>query len=1048
MALSVLQNSFLGGELAPAMYGRMDDALYKTGLAKLENFLIKPTGVLAKRPGFKFVYELDNSKYVRLIPFRFASDQTLVLIFSDHKLEFATEGAMVMSGSQPYSIESPYSSEDLKELEFSQNADVVTFTNRMYPPMELRRYGATDWRFEACTFSPEIKPPTNVMASAKYPSGTDVEDKGVIEAKYVVTSVDKDNKESLPSSAATVMCNYYLNGGTVIISWRAAANAESYRVYREVCGVYGFLGETESLSLTDEGLNPDTAVTPPKYEVAFMEMSGIKSVEVIDGGENYGTPIQSGVITSETRIPFPWGTASMIYALGEAGSSDQVWPGFFEEQTVPETVEVVFELLDAGSNKVSECKFILDKQYEGGNQIRPSQDVGRWAAAVAVYFPEERNRSSRNIVFSDLSAPVTNPRLRIREGDKYVSGEIWESSWVDVVTKSKSYTTGGNGDPNTGTDRLATISCSFPSIYSLYCHNYEDELAPSTASDISTLDYASTSGYVIATPYPTEINDIVSNNPDLFSGPPPAVMYKAATSLGVSISEWLEAADKTTLDTAIGEDDVEIQIDDPTGSGAVLQATVQEGKIVSVTVVESGKNYTNPVLTVISKSGTGHGAVLKATLYTEDDFDYPAANTQYDQRRIFAGTNANPLKVWMTNAGKQDLMMYHKPILSDDRINVVAVTNDADRVKHAIALESLILFTSSSELRVFAQNSDALSPNSVAVRVQSYIGANSAQPVIANDSIVYVAARGGHPRQISYSYSSSGYTSDDIGIRAPHLFDNLDITDLSLSKAPIQTIWAVSTSGMLLTCIYMPEQQIVGWGRVVTDGSIEGVCSVSEGFEDHVYVIVVRTINGVKHKYLERMDEITVQAEHARHLDSFLEAVFTSPQSTVGGLTHLEGEEVAVFVDGVQQSNKTVKDGAITLDKPGYEIAVGLPFTSRIVTLPTEYASSAITMEARATNSLSLRYKGSGDIWSGVYPQTPYDKIYFNRPVPSRDAIQNDEAKVIQLSIASGFDYQSQVLIESRNSYPLEIISILNKLEYNYTNKTTQSKSSSNKIQV
>lgn len=1034
MSLSVLQNSFLGGELSPSMYGRMDDALYQTGVAELNNFIIKPSGAIQKRSGFKFVHELDNDKFVRLIPFRFASDQTLVLIFSDHKIEFATQGSMVLNGSTPYSISTPFSSDDLKELEFSQNADVVTITHRRYAPMELRRYGATDWRIEACTFSPEIKPPTNVLASAKYPTSTDVEDKGVIEAKYVVTSIDKEGKESLESAIATVLCNYYLNGGSVIISWRAAADAQSYRVYREVCGVFGFLGETEGLSLTDEGQNPDTAVTPPRYEVAFTEMSGIKAVEVIDGGENYGTPIQSGVITRETRIPFPWGLGKVsggVYPMPITGDDPSINEG--------EVFPVTFQLLDAGGNVVSSTSFNMEYQFD---QIYKQSIFDNFLfSRFTVILPEERNRSSRNFVFSDLSSPVTNPRLRLVNSSYWLSDELRGPGAGEWSTYSWERKVGPSGTQATETN---TVTAYVPSLYEAYAAPDEvsdQGLVINSQEGIAPLDYSQ--GFTWSVPRPTEINSVLENYPDLFAGDPPAVLYKAGTNFGVSISEWLEAADRTKLDTAIGEDDVEIQISDPTGSGAVLQAVVQEGKIVEVVVVEAGKNYTNPTLTVISKSGTGHGAKLKAILYTEDDFDYPSANTQYDQRRIFAGTIANPLKVWMTNAGKQDLMMYHRPILSDDRINVVAVTNDADRIKHAVALESLILFTSSSELRVFAQNSDALTPNNVAVRVQSYIGANNAQPVIANNSIVYVAARGGHPRQIAYSYNSSGYNSDDIGIRCPHLFDNYDITDLTLMKAPIQTIWAVSTNGALLTCIYIPEQKIVGWARVTTDGIYEGVCAVSEGEEDHVYAIVKRRINGVERKYLERMSVLNYETEHSRIMDSYLENVFTSPQTSVRGLGHLEGKEVAVFVDGAQQRNKVVSNGSITLDKAGYEIAVGLPITARFITLPLEYASNFLSMTPRALPLMYLRTKGTGDLWAGIYPQTSVDKLYKCDPDTAEFAVQNSDSNIRPISINGSYDYQTQLVFESRDSLPIEILAIMANIEYANASKYKSAKAAS-----
>lgn len=55
MAIKSVQVSFAGGVVSPAMFGRVDDQKYKTGLAKCENFVCSPQGAVFNRPGFEFV---------------------------------------------------------------------------------------------------------------------------------------------------------------------------------------------------------------------------------------------------------------------------------------------------------------------------------------------------------------------------------------------------------------------------------------------------------------------------------------------------------------------------------------------------------------------------------------------------------------------------------------------------------------------------------------------------------------------------------------------------------------------------------------------------------------------------------------------------------------------------------------------------------------------------------------------------------------------------------------------------------------------------------
>lgn len=54
------------------------------------------------------------------------------------------------------------------------------------------------------------------------------------------------------------------------VSWTAAAEAESYNVYRRDNGLYGFIGRTELTSFTDENIDPDTTDTPPKAKNPFL----------------------------------------------------------------------------------------------------------------------------------------------------------------------------------------------------------------------------------------------------------------------------------------------------------------------------------------------------------------------------------------------------------------------------------------------------------------------------------------------------------------------------------------------------------------------------------------------------------------------------------------------------------------------------------------------------------------------------------------------------------------------------------------------------------
>jgi hypothetical protein len=265
--------------------------------------------------------------------------------------------------------------------------------------------------------------------------------------------------------------------------------------------------------------------------------------------------------------------------------------------------------------------------------------------------------------------------------------------------------------------------------------------------------------------------------------------------------------------------------------------------------------------------------------------NYPQAVSYFEQRRVFAGTTNEPQSMWMTRSGTESDMSYSLPVKDDDRINFRVAAREANTIRHVIPLTQLILLTSAAEWRVSPVNSDAITPTTVSVRPQSYVGASNVQPEIINNSMVYCAARGGHIRELGYSWQSNGFITGDLSIRAAHLFDNFNIVDMCYAKSPQPLLWFVSTTGKLLGLTYVPEQQIGAWHQHDTDGVFESCTVVAEGNEDSLYVIVRRTINGNSVRYVERMA--------TRQVNLLKDCFFVDAGSTFNG-TNLTAMTVTV----------------------------------------------------------------------------------------------------------------------------------------------------------
>ena len=668
--IRVLKQSFSGGEVSPEMFGRIEDAGYQNGAAMVRNFMVRPQGSLENRAGFAFVRAAKYAdKAVRLIAFAYSPTQTLVIEFGHKYCRFHSQGGTVLDGSgDVYEIATPYEEAHLFDVHYVQSADVMTLVHPQYAPRELRRYGAADWRLQEIAFEPTLAPPANVKGQ--------VHGGGGIETQYVVTSID-GNDESRASAAVKLTNNLYTTGNRNVLSWDKVAGAKRYKVYKKSGGLFGYIGQTEDTSLTDDNIAPDLASTPPVYDKLFAQAD-----------------------------------------------------------------------------------------------------------------------------------------------------------------------------------------------------------------------------------------------------------------------------------------------------------------------------------------------------------DYPAAVSYFQQRRVFAGTVSKPLHVWMSKSGTESNMSYSIPSRADDRILFRIAAREAGMVSHIVPLSKLVLLSGGAEWNVNTLNSDALTPDSVSVSPQSYVGASQVQPVIVNNALVYAAARGGHVRELAYNWQAGGYITGDLSLRCAHLFDGREIRDLAQAKAPYPVVWAVSSDGSLLGCTYLPEQQIGAWHRHDTDGAFESCACVSEGADDILYCAVRRQIGGRTVRYIERMA--------ARRFDAPEDAFFVdcglsyngTPTDTVSGLEHIEGKLVHILADGAVMPPQTVASGRVSLPHPAAKIHVGLPIAADMQTLPLAVPLDNAYAQGRQKNinKVWLRVYRTSGIFAG---QSDTELVeYKQRRTEPPGSPPQTKSEQIEIVLRAQWNADAQIFVRQIHPLPLTLLSM------------------------
>lgn len=346
-------------------------------------------------------------------------------------------------------------------------------------------------------------------------------------------------------------------------------------------------------------------------------------------------------------------------------------------------------------------------------------------------------------------------------------------------------------------------------------------------------------GYVGST-VPAAVNTFIDTNilPDFTNAPPQANNPFAIGAIqSVPVTGGGAGYTSATLSVA-----------DPTGTGAVLLAILVGNVITGVIVVSGGQNYTAPV---VSASGPGAGATFGAPVLSSAN--YPAVATYYQQRQVRGGMAAQPQGLVFSKTGDFKNLTYSTPARANDEVAVTLASQTVNPIKHMVPLTSLIVLTGSGAWRVDGgSQSDAITPEHINAIPQAYNGCSDVPPIVINYDILYVQAKGSTVRDLSYNFYVNVYTGEDVSMLSNHLFFGHQITEWCWAEEPFKVVWAVREDGIMLALTFLKEQQIYGWTRHDTLGLYKSVCSISEGNENAVYVIVLRLVNGQYLQYIER----------------------------------------------------------------------------------------------------------------------------------------------------------------------------------------------------
>lgn len=966
--------AFSGGEVSPEMLGRIDDGRSQTGCSRLRNMVSKAPGSAERRQGLEFVNETPGSAVTRMFTFDNTADDGIAVAMSEGVFRFHVDGATVLASTTAF-ITTRVSS----GVNFSPGVMQIAFSTA---------HGYATGDAVTLTYS--------VISAGAMISGLS------LYTIYYAISVDATHIRLAETRDKAIAGDYlqFLDAGAFIAVHRVYTVGESvgYPTAGSTGYVCQLLSRTTQLPIATAAITCTFATGTNRVTATNHGYSHGSTLTFDDsGGGTFPPGVTAGTVYyalpvngNEFQISATYGTGpAIVFSSNSTGTlttqaaNAAVWDpvpadGAYEVEH-PYAEE---DLFDVTYDQSGDIVSLAHEDY-------PPAELRRISATHWTYTVVEMDPESPAPVVGTLTANF---------------GESMDVQAVTVATPAV----------------LTTISSPGLQINDIV-------YLTGTVGDIPTNTFYRVRTVVGGGSFDIELSTMDGGQP----------VGSGNTTISGGKLRYTGATQETVNSYQISAVDTQGVEGEPTAPFAITNNlnVSNSYNILTWYAVAGAERYR------IYRQKAGLygliGEVDAGTLTFTDEnlapdigrtppirddslsgMDYPAAVGHFQQRRVFAGTRLFPQDCWMTQTGTESDNSYHLPLADTDRIRFTVQARQRCSIRHIVPMDQLMLLSNSCEFRVTPVNSDAITPSSVSSRPQSYVGASTVRPVVVDNSLVFIGARGGRVYEFGYQQGAGGFVPGNLSLRADHLFAGLDVQDMAVTKSPEQVVWCVSTNGMLLGLSYVPSEGIGGWHAHETDGAFESVCVVPEDGQDSLYCVVRRTIDGDTVRYVERMRMRVVSddLEDGFYVDCGL--TYSGAAATViSGLDHLEGETVVALADGIVRTGLVVASGQITLPVAASLVHVGLPYRSTLQTLP---------LVIQADGYGAQRMKGVTNLWLRVYKSARFEAGTEEDLLEPSDEIDAGSlyTGVVRIPTPSSFDEDGQVMVVQDDPTPLTVVAL------------------------
>lgn len=918
--------NFLGGEVSPNIYKRLDMAGNGKWFETAKNIYFGTTGDFHNRRGFEYIAKTASGSYgekIKLIPFIFNKNQTYCLEFNSFTFRVLKNGKL-LKDDQDNIIEVTHngvSVDNIDDISYSQVGDILYIcTGGSNPIHTITRYSETDWRWDLFEYSiPPMRDtneddrktlmfeqnpsyldpgyfsiPFSVVTGQFVGIAVEIQLSNVWQTIYTA-SVSFDNLSTFVTDFNTNQTgsNYIdhatMSGNNVVFySTTLGTSVDAVRVK---------LGQGSSFErIYDYGSNEKTGTKTYTlgseqekikeitiyYSTKHLERQGTQFVEVWDKqwsvyNKHYGPDTTSIVYVSpdtavtdflnQTELPSEY----ISYSNGTFTTVSEIGKGLFANG---QKIGCYISKLNTMAPLANDMYFESRERISGGNagdfynvlanfDFFANKEVGDIFAVDSIYSPSRDGKPGENKTYY-----ANNIAAGTFTTDPFWSNGTWRfvTSGLFEGTIELQYSYDGI---NWNSHRNFSSSIRVESDIS-YSTNY---------NEYGTLD--------------------VDDNVLL------RLSFKVTSATRLSV----------VLDTESYKNRAYYKIFEKDSLLPNTKAIVHCEKY---SVGTPGITRYNSV----SQDYDVNPMYEWSESAWSTSYGHPKLCFLYQNRLGLANTMKDPSTIWFSKTNNYKDFSTKLEYKDDDPITIsVLKPTGISEITGVNAARKLFFFTYDGEQGIRDEGAITQS-NKEVINFTAY-GSEPIETRVIHNRIVFVERGGVAARALIYDYSQENFEAADLTIPYKHLLTNERIVSSEYIGGDYKCYLMLTSAGRILAFKYVPDQKIEACSWFAHPiGKITNMCVVNNGTYFDLYIALdVDNYKCLEYMHIEPYQDGT-------YLDSYQTFVFDEPTDTVQSDSIIPNQEYIVFADNEIFKITADNNRSITLPEEAVSITIGLQYVS------------------------------------------------------------------------------------------------------------------------